>query len=66
MDRLSRTSAQDSRPVQVLVLGTRWSWEWKDDGVLVGMEMPPVLDRQVESGLVNVGCVAVGPQPVDF
>ena len=24
----------------------RWSWEWKNDGVLVGMEVPPVLVRQ--------------------
>ena len=28
------------------MLGSRWEWEWKNDGVLVGMEVPPVLVRQ--------------------
>ena len=43
------------------LFGARWSWEWKNDGVLVGMEVPPVLVRQAGSGLVNVGRVTVGP-----
>ena len=43
------------------LFGARWSWEWKNGGVLVGMEVPPVLVRQAGSGLVNVGRVTVGP-----
>jgi hypothetical protein len=43
------------------LFGVRWSWEWKNGGVLVGLEVQPVLVHQAGSGLVNVGRVTVGP-----
>ena len=43
------------------LFGARWSWERKNGGVLVGMEVPPGRVRQAGSGLVNVGRVTVGP-----